>query len=84
MYIINILNRFDITVTDSIFLTFVSILLPFLTVVLGFKLFTLMLTKFNLGYQPIRDDGPSSHIAKKSKVFIKKTLLFLLFFSKIS
>ncbi|MBT4989772.1 MAG: phospho-N-acetylmuramoyl-pentapeptide-transferase [Rickettsiales bacterium] len=69
--------------TDSIFLTFVSILLPFLTVVLGFKLFTLMLTKFNLGYQPIRDDGPSSHIAKKSKVFTLGGLLIFIaiFFS---
>ncbi|MBT4922469.1 MAG: phospho-N-acetylmuramoyl-pentapeptide-transferase [Rickettsiales bacterium] len=78
MGIINFFNRFGISVTDDILLSFASVLLPFLTVVFGYKFFILMLTKFDLGYQPIRSDGPASHVAKKKKVFTLGGLLIFI------
>ncbi len=78
MFIINILNYFGIYYNEVILFKFLSIILPFLTVVLGYKFFALLIRRLNIGFQPIRDDGPASHINKKNNILTLGGILIFL------
>ncbi|MBL6785499.1 MAG: phospho-N-acetylmuramoyl-pentapeptide-transferase [Rickettsiales bacterium] len=81
MNIVNILNRYEIFLTDDILLSFLSVLIAFFFVVLGFRVFVKILEYFKLGYQPIRNDGPASHIDSKTKTLtLGGVLIFLAMF----
>jgi len=78
MFLINILNYFGIYFNDAILFKCLSLVLPFLTVVLGFKFFALLIKRLNIGFQPIRDDGPASHLNEKSNIMTLGGILIFL------
>lgn len=78
MFIINILNYFGLYLNEAILFKCLSIILPFLTVVLGYKFFALLIRRLNIGFQPIRDDGPASHINEKNNVLTLGGILIFL------